>query len=84
MTAKAEISLQFSSKRVLESFVAALLPEIRYPVAGRTKVFLEKEKTSMTLKVDAENTTDLRSSLNSYLRWIGSITDVIEMAEHSS
>lgn len=84
MKAHAAVHLQFSSEKLLKSFADALSPEVNQPVVSRAKVALENEKTYLVLRVDADNTIALRSTLNAYLRLINSITSVIELLERSS
>jgi tRNA threonylcarbamoyladenosine modification (KEOPS) complex Pcc1 subunit len=84
MKAKAEIRLKFPSKKQLKTVSDALLPEVCKPVGGRTKVALESDGTFLILKVEAEDTVALRSTLNAFLRWINSMTNVVKVLEHSS
>ncbi len=85
MKAKAEIRLKFPSEKALKTVSDALLPEICKPVSGRANVSLENDgKFSLILKVEAEDTVALRSALNAFLRWINSMTNVVEVLEHSS
>ena len=84
MKAKAEIRLKFPSKRQLKTVTDALLPEICKPGSGRANVALENEGTCLILKVEAEDTVALRSALNAFLRWINSMTKVVEVLEHSA
>jgi len=84
MKAKAEIHLKFPSKRHLKTVSDALLPEICKPVSGRANVALENEGICLILKVEAEDTVALRSALNAFLRWINSMTNVVEVLERSA
>jgi tRNA threonylcarbamoyladenosine modification (KEOPS) complex Pcc1 subunit len=81
MEAKANIRFEFSSEKQLNAIVNALSPEINKPLAGRAKVALEREEGYLVLWVEAKDTVALRSALNAYLRWIGSIVNVIEVVE---
>ena len=84
MKAKAEIRLKFPSEKSLKTVSDALLPEICKPVSGRAKVALENDGLCLILKVEAEDTVALRSALNAFLRWINSMTNVVDVLEHSS
>ena len=84
MKAKATIRLKFSSEKQLNAVVEALTPEVSKPLAGRAKVALERQDAFLVLRVEARDTVALRSTLNAYLRWVGSIVNVVEVLEHSA
>jgi len=78
MKAKATIHLKFPSTRHLETVSASLLPEVNKPGFGRARVTLKSEGTFLVLTAEADDTVALRSTLNSYLRWINSTMSVVE------
>ncbi len=84
MKAQAEIRLKFPTEKHLKTVSEALLPEISKPVSGRARVALKSDGTCLILKFDAEDTVALRSALNAFLRWINSMTNVVDVLEHSS
>jgi tRNA threonylcarbamoyladenosine modification (KEOPS) complex Pcc1 subunit len=84
LKAKAVIRLRFDSEKRLNSIVDALTPEISKPGVGRAKVVLEREGTFLLLKVEANDTVALRSTLNAYLRWFASTSKVVEILENPS
>ena len=84
MKAKATIRLKFSSEKQLRAVVDALTPEVSKPLAGRAKVALERQDAFLVLRVEARDTVALRSTLNAYSRWVGSIVNVVEVLEHSA
>ena len=81
--AKANVRLKFKTKRQLVSTLDALMPEAKAPMTRRANVQLEQEDLFLVLRVDADDTVALRSTLNAYLRWINSTTSVLEMVEHA-
>ncbi len=81
MKANAVLRLKFPSHRHLEIIFKALLPEVREPPTMRSRAFLEKENKFLILKIEARDTTALRATVNAYLRWINSITNVLEVLE---
>ena len=83
MKATALVRLKFPSEKHLLVTSSALSPETNRPAAKRACVDLEKDGNFLVLKVEAENTVALRSTLNAYLRWISSMTNVIEVLEQS-
>jgi tRNA threonylcarbamoyladenosine modification (KEOPS) complex Pcc1 subunit len=84
MKAKATIRLKFPSEKHLKTVSGALLPEINRPVSTRASVTLEQDGPFLVLKVEAESTVALRSTLNAYLRWIASVTNIIGALEKAS
>ena len=77
MRARAAVRLRFPSKRHLEIVADALEPEVRKPATKRSRASIEKENTSLILKVEAMDTVALRATLNAYLRWIATVYDVL-------
>jgi tRNA threonylcarbamoyladenosine modification (KEOPS) complex Pcc1 subunit len=81
MKAKAVVRLKFPSEKHLKTVSGALSPEVNRPVSTRAKVILEQDGIFLVLKVEAESTVALRSTLNAYLRWIASGTNVMRTLE---
>jgi tRNA threonylcarbamoyladenosine modification (KEOPS) complex Pcc1 subunit len=77
--AKANIRLKLRSKEQLTTLLQALDPETKTTVTSRAKVKLEKDGLFLVLTVDAEDAVALRSTLNAYLRWIGTAINVIDL-----
>jgi tRNA threonylcarbamoyladenosine modification (KEOPS) complex Pcc1 subunit len=84
MKAKATIRLKFPSAKHLKTVMDSLSPEVNKPGFGRSRVVTESDGTFLVLKVEADDTVALRSTLNAYLRWINSMANVVEVLEHSS
>jgi tRNA threonylcarbamoyladenosine modification (KEOPS) complex Pcc1 subunit len=84
MKAKATIRLKFPSVKQLDTVKAALLPEVNKPSSGRSHVSMYSEDTFLILTVEAEDTVALRSTLNAYLRWIGSAASIVETLNKTS
>jgi len=79
MKAKATIRLKFSTQEQLETVFKSLKPEVENPTTTRSHVALQKEGEYLTLRVEAKDTVALRATLNAYLRWMNSITNVLEV-----
>ncbi|MGA2680371.1 MAG: KEOPS complex subunit Pcc1 [Candidatus Bathyarchaeia archaeon] len=77
--AKANIRLKIRSEEQLTTLLQALDPESKATVTRRAKVKLEKDGLFLALTVDAEDAVALRSTLNAYLRWIGTAINVIDL-----
>lgn len=84
MKANALVRLKFPSDKHLEIVFKALEPEVRTPPTMRSQAFLEKENTFLILKIEAKDTVALRAAVNAYLRWINSMTNVLEALENIS
>lgn len=78
LKAKATLRMKFSSKEQQQIIVDSLKPEVSNPSSHRSKISLHDENGLLVLEIEASDTTALRASLNSYLRWINSILNVLE------
>ena len=78
MKAKATIRIRVSSFAHLVSLVEALKPETRR-LGNRSKVEIDRDGFFLILKVKAKDTIALRATINTYLRWIGSTLDTLEV-----
>lgn len=84
MKAHATIALDFPSKKHLNIVLQALKPETRDSPTLRSRVELQGKGKKLTLRFEAENTTALRASVNSYLRWISSTKAILETVNSPS
>ncbi|MGC9345406.1 MAG: KEOPS complex subunit Pcc1 [Candidatus Bathyarchaeales archaeon] len=81
MKANAHVRLKFPSERHLKIVFEALQPEARRHPTMRSRAKLEKENMFLTLNVEAKDTVALRATLNAYLRWINSMSKVLEVLQ---
>jgi len=79
--AKAVVRMGFGSVKLRDVAYEALMPEVEKPASVRVKVILVKDDSSLVLNVEAKDTVALRAALNSYLRWINSLTSVLDTVE---
>ena len=79
MKASAVIRVKFSSRKHLELVLNALKPEVKKPATMRSRTRIEKDNGFLVLRVEARNTVALRTTLNTYLRWINSVMQVLEV-----
>ncbi len=56
----------------------ALQPEIESHFSDRTKVSMEKISDSLKMTFEASDIVALRAAVNSYLRWIQGILNLVE------
>lgn len=83
MKANAAVRFKFPSRRHLENIFKALEPEVRKPLTVRSRAILQKENDVLILKFEANDTVALRAAMNAYLRWISSMTNVLEVLENA-
>lgn len=77
MKAYAKLRLKFQSKEELEVIFRALAPEAAKPATPRSRVSLTIDDSSLIVVIEAKDTTALRATINAYLRWIHSISKVL-------
>ncbi len=78
MKAKATVRLPFPSEKQLAALVAALTPEVSRQIGVRSNVTVKTDALFLVVDVEAEDTVALRAALNSYLRWINSMINVLD------
>lgn len=81
MKKNALIRLELSSKRQLEILLKALLPETRKPTTSRSRISIEGKDKTLIIRIETKDTSALRATLNSYLRWAALAKDTYEFAE---
>jgi tRNA threonylcarbamoyladenosine modification (KEOPS) complex Pcc1 subunit len=62
----------------------SLLPEVKRAGFGRAQVELDDDGFFLVLKVKANDTVALRSTLNAYLRWINSTMNVLQVLDQQT
>jgi len=80
MKRSATIHLELPSEKFVETLLKALLPETKKPATSRSKVNIRSEGKKLIIKVEAKDTSALRATLNSYLRWAALVRDTYETA----
>ena len=78
MIAKATVKINISSDKHLVSILKALKPETK-KLGNRSKVNIRKVGSFIILTVEAKDTVALRATLNTYLRWIGSAIETLDV-----
>lgn len=76
-TIKAKIYIELPSEAI-DVILEALKPETEISSYERSTASLSKIKDGILLESTAKDTTALRASVNSYLRWIQGILNVID------
>jgi len=83
MRAEATVKFEFKSEQVLKTVFNALKPETLSAPTRRSKTYIEINGKTLTLKFEAKDTTALRAALNSYLRWIRLIVEILDFLENA-
>jgi len=81
MRTKAIVRLKFPSEKHLQTAFNALEPETKKASTARSRAGLSMEDGFLVLDVEANDTVALRAAMNSYLRWINSAVEVLELLE---
>ena len=63
---------------LLEAVNTALIPEAETPSSDRSETSITVEGNHLVIQTRASDTTALRASLNSYLRWVQGIQSIVE------
>lgn len=84
MRSHATIRLSFPSKKRLNIALKALRPETMDSPTSRSRVKVEGKDKCLTLRFEAKDTTALRASVNSYLRWALLVNDVCSVMKFTS
>jgi KEOPS complex subunit Pcc1 len=71
-----EIKLELD-ERLLQAIDVALQPESESPSSERSKTSIKIKGNHLIIKTVASDTTALRASLNSYLRWVEGIQNIV-------
>jgi KEOPS complex subunit Pcc1 len=81
MRSQAEIRFKYLSEKNLKTTTKALIPETKSNVTPRSTIKIEREGNELVLKFFAEDTSALRASINSYLRFIYLTKSIIKVIE---
>lgn len=77
---KAMVSIQLD-KSLLSSIEKALKPETETPSSDRSNTIVEIKDDQLVISTEASDTSALRASLNSYLRWVEGIQGIMDGLE---
>jgi len=76
------IKIKIPDKKVLESTLSALLPETIQPPTERSKSYIERKNQTLIIQIVANDLTSIRASVNSYLKWLVSISKSLEVIQN--
>jgi tRNA threonylcarbamoyladenosine modification (KEOPS) complex Pcc1 subunit len=83
MKAYATLSIPITDNRHLEIVLKSLEPETKLPATSRCVVQVGRKENQVTLTFDAHHTSALRASINSYLRQIIMVIELLKSVETS-
>ena len=66
---------------LLDIIETALSPETKTPSSDRSETIVKVENNELIIQTRASDTTALRASLNSYLRWVEGIRNIVDSIE---
>jgi tRNA threonylcarbamoyladenosine modification (KEOPS) complex Pcc1 subunit len=69
------------TEKLLGVIEIALVPEAETPSSDRSNTKVMIEDNNLVIQTQASDTTALRASLNSYLRWVDGIQNIVESIE---
>ena len=69
------------TEKLLGVIEIALVPEAETPSSDRSNTKVMIEDNYLVIQTQARDTTALRASLNSYLRWVDGIQNIVESIE---
>jgi len=69
------------TEKLLGVIETALIPEAETPSSDRSNTKVMIEDNYLVIQTQASDTTALRASLNSYLRWVDGIQNIVENIE---
>ncbi len=81
MIASSLLKLDFQDEGRASALFAAIAPEVKHAKLGVAKVSITREGGSIMLKIDASSLAALRALLNSYIRWLSTSLEVIELGD---
>lgn len=78
---KAEVEVVFPSSSLAEKAYVALKPEEASPGRERSQVKFSRRGKTLRLEIRARDTPSLRAALNSLLRLVAVVRDMMELKE---
>ena len=78
--ASAEIRIKVPEE-VVEAVLDALSPEVESPSSERSSTDVRRGVDDIVISTEASDTTAMRAAVNSYLRWVQGILDVLSKIE---
>lgn len=81
MSASSLLKIDFEDEVRASTLFASIIPEVKHTKPGIAKVSIAKEGGSILLKIEASSVASLRALLNSYIRWLSTSLEVMELGD---
>ena len=79
MEVSTEIEIEFSKPEIAEIVYMSIKPETIKPPTERSKPKININKNIITIQIYSKDLTSIRASINSYLRWIKTVIESLEV-----
>ena len=66
---------------MVEAVLDALSPEVESPSSERSSTDVQRGVDGISIIMEASDTTAMRAAVNSYLRWVKGILDMLSKIE---
>lgn len=81
MNVSSLLKFDFEDEGRASALFASIIPEVKHTKPGIAKVSIKKEGGSILLKIEASSVAALRALLNSYIRWLSTSLEVMELGD---
>lgn len=78
--ASAEIHVMVPEE-VVEAIIDALKPEVESPSSRRSSTYVRRGVDGIVISTEASDTTAMRAAVNSYLRWVQGMLNMLSKIE---
>jgi tRNA threonylcarbamoyladenosine modification (KEOPS) complex Pcc1 subunit len=65
------------TKELAKIIEGSLIPEIETPISNRSHTQVHTDNSNLYLKIGASDLSAMRAAVNSYLRWVEAILDIV-------
>jgi KEOPS complex subunit Pcc1 len=79
--ADTRLEIEFKFQKEAEIVLSAIKPEINDSPSERTITEIKCHNNILTIDIKAQDSTSLRASINSYLRWVMLSQQVLELSK---
>ena len=79
MGIRSTLVIDFGDPSLAEKFYYILLPEVKTTKPKTAKATIALEGSSLAIKIEASTIASLRALLNSYIRWISTSLEVVNL-----
>jgi tRNA threonylcarbamoyladenosine modification (KEOPS) complex Pcc1 subunit len=82
LTEKASVNIRVMLREeVVEAVLDALTPEAESPSSDRSSTEVRRDVDGIVISTEASDTTAMRAAVNSYLRWVQGMLEMLSKIE---